>query len=708
MKIFKYFTFGKIITFLVVAWGWYWIYHSYVNPVSQNTVLTLNATAKIWSISDSISAIWSANLIYDQKIRFNQNGTISAIHFKEGDQVKKWQIIAELDKTDLNNSIKQAQIGLNDANVKLQTDLEPPQQKDVLNSQSSISKTQTDLQAAQNNLASLQQQKTNALIDLGNQIKAKQDAIASQKQQLVLAQNAADLLSKQWSQNVNNTSVDAQNAINTAFINSRKYLTDAQSMLTNIDNIFWITNENQYKSVTFINYLSAKDLSLKTSTQSDWNKANILLDKYNSLYDQVSSQWASSSNILDLLSWISSMYNSLINLGNEASNAVNASISSSVFPQSQIDTFYSSMLQVVNQAQTNLSSIQSATVNIQKLTDPTLQKQQNTNDIATAQSKINDINSTISSDNNDLISLNNKLTFTSWDYDNQIKQANFSIQNLQNNLDTNKANLDFIFKWPTKEQIASDKNSIARAQLSLDSAKSQIDKYQIVAPFDGVITQLDFKIWDNLNTQDNQEYVYINNPNLIELTAQLDQIDIGKVKLWQKAVMTFDSFSNTSFDWTVSEIDPTPITTSGVTSYNIKITFDRGKYNIFTWMSAKINIVINSKDNILVVPTSFVTKRRWTSYVTVDDSTGSWQLVEIVPWLSTTNLTEVTSWLQEWDKIIRKIVIPKTAATGSWSTANRSLIPGVGWGGGGWWFGWGTWGGWRWAGGGGWAWRTGG
>lgn len=47
--------------------------------------------------------------------------------------------------------------------------------------------------------------------------------------------------------------------------------------------------------------------------------------------------------------------------------------------------------------------------------------------------------------------------------------------------------------------------------------------------------------WDNLKNE-NDMYVYIENPNLFEVTVKLDQIDVVKVKIWDPAIITFDSY----------------------------------------------------------------------------------------------------------------------------------------------------------------------
>lgn len=164
----------------------------------------------------------------------------------------------------------------------------------------------------------------------------------------------------------------------------------------------------------------------------------------------------------------------------------------------------------------------------------------------------------------------------------------------------------------TKEEIILAQNSVTSQKISLEKVKENIKKYQLEAPFDGVLRKIDFKLGDNIVTGSNAtpEYIYIENPNLVEITATVDQLDVVKLKLSQDAKIVFDPFPTLTFTGKVSDINSTPTQTSGVTSYTIKITMDKGNHPIFSGMSAKVDIVIASKQDTLFVGTSFVQKGR--------------------------------------------------------------------------------------------------
>lgn len=72
--------------------------------------------------------------------------------------------------------------------------------------------------------------------------------------------------------------------------------------------------------------------------------------------------------------------------------------------------------------------------------------------------------------------------------------------------------------------------------MTLTSANKDLEKYQLEAPFEWVIKTIDYQVWDNI-LSDSDKSVYIENPNLLQISISLDQVDIINVELWNKADM---------------------------------------------------------------------------------------------------------------------------------------------------------------------------
>jgi hypothetical protein len=70
---------------------------------------------------------------------------------------------------------------------------------------------------------------------------------------------------------------------------------------------------------------------------------------------------------------------------------------------------------------------------------------------------------------------------------------------------------------------------IDQAALRLERTKDQQDDYQIVAEFDGRVRTVDVVEGEQYKLDD-KDYIVVENPNLIELKLQVNQVDIVKIK----------------------------------------------------------------------------------------------------------------------------------------------------------------------------------
>lgn len=460
----------------------------------------------------------------------------------------------------------------------------------------------------------------NQIASKQNDIQGNQNDIKSKQAQLINAQNELVTLEKTENKGLTDTNTNIAKTLDAALIDARKQIIDADANLYNADEILGITDANRTKNDSYEVYLSAKNTTLRSNTERDWAQATTLLSEAKSLLDTASQGTSNSTDTKNLLGALSNLENSLILLGKNGTDMVNASITSSSFPQSSIDTYTNVFSAITSSAQSSLTAVKNTIANINTLTDPALQKASSSDAVNAKKQSIADLQTAIrklSVDTagqyqRDLAKLQSDMAYSASTYDAQLKSQDISIQDANNTLKYNEESLRLLKAGATSEDIALAKNSIASQKLALQKVKEGITKYQLEAPFDGVLRKIDFKLGDNIVTGSNTtpEYLYIENPNLVEITASVDQLDVVKLKLGQDAKIVFDPFPTLTLTGKVSDINSTPAVTSGVTTYTIKITMDKGNHPIFSGMSAKVDIVIESKQGVLFVGTSFVQKNR--------------------------------------------------------------------------------------------------
>ena len=144
-----------------------------------------------------------------------------------------------------------------------------------------------------------------------------------------------------------------------------------------------------------------------------------------------------------------------------------------------------------------------------------------------------------------------------------------------------------------------------KAQLALDNATNDLEKVVIIAPFDGVIAAADIKEGDSLSAMDyaTKTIVELIDPGSMELEAEVDEIDIPGVRLWQKAIIDVDALPDLQLEGRVTSIYPLPFEESGLILYKVKIGFNVPDYSgLKAGMSATADIILSKRSSVLLVP----------------------------------------------------------------------------------------------------------
>ena len=274
--------------------------------------------------------------------------------------------------------------------------------------------------------------------------------------------------------------------------------------------------------------------------------------------------------------------------------------------------------------------------------------------------------------------------------------------------DTSKTNTALVNLLSSKTDIKNNKDAFPNSDLDLQSselaveqrqnalqdAKDALSDYVIRAPFAGTISTVNIKKSDPVGSGTTVATL-ITQTQIAEIS--LNEVDVAKIKLGQKATLTFDAIPDLTITGNVADIDSVGTVSQGVVTYNVKINFDTQDVRVKSAMSVSAAIITNSKQNILVVPNSAVKSQNGTSYVQMfstplpaptDGLLGSISKIPpnnqpIEVGISNDTLTEVTSGLNEGDEVVSRTILPSAAKSaaapslfGSGAPATRGGTPG--------------------------------
>ncbi|MCM8899965.1 HlyD family efflux transporter periplasmic adaptor subunit [Caldicoprobacter algeriensis] len=171
-----------------------------------------------------------------------------------------------------------------------------------------------------------------------------------------------------------------------------------------------------------------------------------------------------------------------------------------------------------------------------------------------------------------------------------------------------------------KANIESQNLAIEQTQKELESKKSQLGNTEVKSPINGIITSLTVKVGDQV--QQGKAIATIIDPTQLNVVVAVDELDIPKVKIGQKAKIKVDAFPDTVFEGEVIKIaDIGQSSGGGVTTFDVTISIkDPGDVRI--GMSATAEIQVESKKGVVLLPIEAVQEKNGEKYVMVASSSS--------------------------------------------------------------------------------------
>lgn len=490
-----------------------------------------------WNIIEHIKVVWRAELVNEQKLRFNQIWKVAKVNFKNWDKVTKWNIIAELDKIDLDNQIKQAELNLQNSQLTLQQLLSWKDASIITKAKNDISNTQKKIITAQKNVEIALSDKNTTYKSLDNEVSLARQDVKNKQASLEKANSDLENTKKLEEKNISNSTNTYSSTLQDSLISLKDELIKSDSILKNLNDILWIEKWFEDVNDTFEWNLWTLDLSTFSKAKGSYRNAKTNKDNLENIYESLINKndlniqdvtwilWKAKTGFSNILSATDDTYKMLLN-----------STTWNWYSLAQLNTHKSTISSDRQTAQKSLDSISSQLLSVKNLSDTSLSSLNSTQTIAQKEENVRNAISSLNKAQDILNNLEDTLSLKKENKNIMLTQANNDLQNLQDTLKAQQQTLSELQRWETKQTIEKAKNDITQKKLALENIKENKDKYELSAPFDWTIRKIDFQVWDNLIVDDTK-YVYLENPELLKVTITLDQIDIVKVKLWQKAIL---------------------------------------------------------------------------------------------------------------------------------------------------------------------------
>lgn len=146
--------------------------------------------------------------------------------------------------------------------------------------------------------------------------------------------------------------------------------------------------------------------------------------------------------------------------------------------------------------------------------------------------------------------------------------------------------------------------AVGTAELSKQRAEKNLANAFIKSPIDGIIVSRDIEAGQTVAASMNAPTLFkiANNLNQMQITAEIDEADIGKIRVGLPVEFSVDAYPQESFEGSVQQIRLNPNAEQNVVSYSVIINAQNPRQKLLPGMTTNVTIVVQSKENVLRLP----------------------------------------------------------------------------------------------------------
>lgn len=215
-----------------------------------------------------------------------------------------------------------------------------------------------------------------------------------------------------------------------------------------------------------------------------------------------------------------------------------------------------------------------------------------------------------------------------------------------------EASLTALQDGPSEEEVAAAEAGVEQARISLADAQAALDDATLRAPFDGVVTAVNFSEGELASGV----IVKLVDPGSLEVVLEVDEVDVAEIVVGQPATVSLETWPDVDIESDVQRIAPAPVSEgfngSAIISYEVHLSLGETDLPVRSGMTANANLITAEKADVLLVPNAAINADRGAGTYSVNLITPDGvQEVAVTIGLRDEEYTEITSGLQAGDQL---------------------------------------------------------
>jgi HlyD family secretion protein len=153
-------------------------------------------------------------------------------------------------------------------------------------------------------------------------------------------------------------------------------------------------------------------------------------------------------------------------------------------------------------------------------------------------------------------------------------------------------------------QVPHAQAQVKQREASLRQSKIDLAHSVIRSPVDGVVVERNVDVGQTVaaSLQAPTLFTIAKDLRKMQVETNVDEADIGRVRVGQRAPFTVDAFPGHEFSGEVKQIRMAPHTIQNVVTYTVVVSTENPDLSLLPGMTANVKIIVEERHNVLRVP----------------------------------------------------------------------------------------------------------
>ncbi len=234
----------------------------------------------------------------------------------------------------------------------------------------------------------------------------------------------------------------------------------------------------------------------------------------------------------------------------------------------------------------------------------------------------------------------------------QLSQALAQLESARAQVRRAEVDRERLAKGASPEDIAIAQAQVEQARLNVEVARKRLRDLELRAPAAGVLATWAPRVGDLVSP--GAPVGTLISPTKYYIKVAIDESEIGRLRVGQPVHVSLDAFPNMPLSGTVGRISLSGTSAQGIVTYDVRVDLDAQDLPLRPMMTAVLDIVVETKENVLLVPNRALRRDKDGIYVEVVEN-GVPKRINVQVGVSNAEVTEVLAGLEEGQEVVTTV-----------------------------------------------------